>query len=105
MRRADEIFSANRNRVIKRSVVGKTLKSTGLTMYNDTSKTITESVRFVLIKMSSRNGGNGAIIASTMPSTAKGTAMSTRRAKRKLDGRAAFKLDAIGCGVTVGRFE
>src|SRR5438552_19088358 len=94
IRRAEEMLSASRNRVIKRRVVGNTLQSTGLTMYKPTSSTITESVMLVLINISSRNGGNGMIIASTIPSTASGTEISDRFRDRSADGRALVPLAA-----------
>ena len=104
IRRAEEMLSASRNRVIKRRVVGNTLKSTGLTMYKPTSSTITESVMLVLINISSRNGGNGMIIASTIPSTASGTEISDRFRDRSADGRALVPLAAGTRACTAGRF-
>src|SRR5262249_22640961 len=76
MRRDDEMLSARRNRVSRRREVGKTLNSTGLTIYIETSSTITEMVIFALMRMSRRNDGMGAIMASTMPSTERGTLSS-----------------------------
>src|SRR5579885_1273691 len=76
MRRDEEMFSASRHRVINRSVVGNTLNSTGRVIYIETRSTTTDSVILALISTSSRNDGIGAIMASTIPSTARGTAKS-----------------------------
>src|SRR5579883_297604 len=77
------MFRANRNRVSNRSEVGKTLNSTGRAMCIDTRSTITETVMFALIRMSSRKLGIGMIIAKTIPKTARGTPKSERPAKRE----------------------
>ncbi len=53
--------------------MGKTLNSTGLVMYSDTSSTTTDMVMLVLISRSSSNDGSGVTIASTMARTATGT--------------------------------
>src|SRR5208283_3407968 len=74
--REDEMFRERRNRVIKSSVVGKTLKSAAFVMYIDDSSTMTEKVMLAEISMSRRIDGRGMIIASTMPSTASGMASS-----------------------------
>src|SRR5271168_2848865 len=92
MRRAEEIFRARRNKVINSSVVGKTLNSTGLVMCRDTRSTIRDIVILAEMRRSRRNGGSGVIIASTMPSTAIGTANSrqfTAVAEAGAAGRAA----------------
>ena len=47
-------------------------------MYIETSRTITETVMFALINMSSRKLGSGMIMAITMPSTASGTLSSAK---------------------------
>src|SRR5271170_3124001 len=85
MRREEEIFRASRNSVSSNREVGKTLNSTGLVMYSETIRTITETVIFALIRISKRNDGNGAIITITMPSTARGTLRSLRFPNRSLD--------------------
>src|SRR5690242_12235603 len=76
MSRADEMFRARRNNVINNKVVGKTLNSTGFVMYIATRRTITDMVILALMRMSSRNGGSGMIIARTMASTAIGMVSS-----------------------------
>ena len=70
------MFSASRNSVSSSSVVGNTLNSTGRVMYIATSSTMTDNMMFGAISTSRSNAGSGAIIASTMPSTPIGTAMS-----------------------------
>src|SRR5581483_10752338 len=92
MRRAELTFSARRNRVSSKSVVGKTLKSTGLMMYIVTIKTITDIAISKAIRTSSRNGGMGVISATTIASTAIGTPSSPSfgkpRPRQPLEGRA-----------------
>src|SRR5271165_7530402 len=74
--RDDEMFSESRNRVIRSSVVGKTLKSAAFVMYIEDSSTMTENVMLAEISTSRRIDGSGMIMASTMPSTASGMASS-----------------------------
>jgi hypothetical protein len=84
MRRVEEMFSARRNSVSSSSAVGNTLNSTGLRIYIETSRTMTETVIVALIRMSSRNGGMGMTIARTMPRTARGMLNSAGFPKRGL---------------------
>src|SRR5579862_8495471 len=105
------MFKARRNSVSNSSDVGKTLNSTGRVMYIETSSRITEIVMFALMRISSRNEGIGAIIAKTMPKTAKGTLKSAIFPNRDadLDGFAVFALTAglevppRECGAGPGR--
>src|SRR5439155_4630805 len=82
MSREEEILSARRNSVSSRSAVGKTLNSTGLVIYIETNRTMTDTVMFALIRMSSRNDGSGRIMERTMASTASGTPNSAEVPKR-----------------------
>src|SRR6266851_5132257 len=76
IKRVEEILSARRKSVSSKRVVGKTLNSTGLVIYIETSSTITEMVMLALISTSSKKAGMGAIIAKTIPKTASGTVRS-----------------------------
>ena len=70
------MFRASRNIVSKSSVVGNTLKSTAFRMYTETSSTITESVMSTTIRKSSSIDGMGMMSATTIATTARGTAIS-----------------------------
>src|SRR5262249_22481091 len=72
----EEMFSASRYSVNKSKVVGKTLKSTALRMYTETSSTITDRVMSTTIRKSSSIGGMGMMSATTIATTAIGTAIS-----------------------------
>ena len=61
-------------------MVGKTLNSTGRTIYMETSSTRTDSVILALISRSSKMAGNGRIMAITMASTIIGTPISAQGA-------------------------
>src|SRR5579872_1769421 len=74
--RDEETFNARRNSVSSSSIVGKTLNSTGRVMYIDTIITITDIMMSVTIRTSSMMLGMGVIRATTMASTASGTASS-----------------------------
>src|SRR5689334_15033869 len=74
--REEEIFKARRNKVNNSSMVGNTLNSTGRVMYIETIITITDIIRSVTIRKSSRKLGKGVISAITIASTANGTANS-----------------------------
>ena len=64
-------------------------------MYIETSSTMTDSVMLAEISTSSRNGGIGVIIASTMASTAIGTPRSPSAVQTRL--QAAWVLaDRVG---------
>ena len=94
-------FSTRRRKnVSSRSVVGKTLNSTGLVIYIETSSTTTEIVMLELISMSSRNAGSGMIMASTTPRTAKGTLSSA-----KVPMPPAKRLGEAATGLRFGPFE
>ncbi len=60
-------FRARRNKVMKRSRVGKPLKSAGLRKYRMTSKVSSESAMLVARRQSSRTGGTGRISKRTVP--------------------------------------
>src|SRR5579862_1133535 len=83
------MLSDRRNSVSSNREVGKTLNSTGLVMYIETSSTITEIVMLALISKSSRKGGSGMIIARTMPKTASGMLNSERFPNRDASAGAA----------------
>jgi hypothetical protein len=70
------MFRARRNSVISNRVVGNMLNSTARRIYSETRSTITENMMLIEINTSSRKGGTGAIMISTMPRTATGTPMS-----------------------------
>ena len=70
------MLSARRNKVSSRSVVGKTLNSTGLRIYMATIITTTDIMMSVTMRTSSMNPGSGVISAITMPRTAMGTPSS-----------------------------
>ena len=78
--RDEETFSARRNSVSSSSVVGNELNSTGFTKYSETIRTITDIMMSAAISRSSRNAGSGVISATTIASTASGTAISLRAA-------------------------
>src|SRR5579871_4563061 len=103
MSREDDMFRARRNNVNSSSVVGKMLNSTGLVMYIETSSTITETVMLALISRSNKNDGIGMIIASTMPRTAKGTAISPRFPNRDFsEGDAPAAFEGVFAGAARG---
>jgi hypothetical protein len=73
IRRAELTFRDSRKRVSNKSVVGKTLKSTGRRICIATISTITDIMMSITIRMSRMNEGRGVINATTMASTAMGT--------------------------------
>ena len=77
--RDEEMFSASRNSVSSSSVVGNEVNSTGRTRYSETISTVTDIRMSVTISRSSTKPGSGVIRATTMPSTASGTAISAER--------------------------
>src|SRR6266542_721442 len=81
MRRVEEMFKDSRNSVSSSKVDGNTLKSTGRRIYIATIVTTTDTITSVTIRMSSTNGGRGVINATTMASTAIGTARSRSTAR------------------------
>src|ERR1043166_1668836 len=76
IRRDDEMLSARRKSVNRSSVVGNEVNSTGRTRYSETMSTVTDTRRSITISRSSTKPGSGVISATTMPSTASGTAIS-----------------------------
>ena len=76
IRREEEIFSASRYSVSNSSVVGKTLKSTAFRIYTETIITITDSMMSTTIRKSSSIDGMGMMSATTIATTAIGTAIS-----------------------------
>ena len=89
IKRVAEMFRARRNSVSSRSVVGKTLNSTGFRMYMETIITTTDIMMSVTIRMSSMKPGTGVISAITMPSTAIGTPNSFQLVNRSFHGAGA----------------
>ena len=75
------MFSDSRNSVNNRSVVGKTLNSTGRRMYIATIITTTDIMMSVTMRRSRAKGGSGVMRAMTIPSTASGTPTSRQVAR------------------------
>ena len=73
--RDEEMFRASRNSVSSSRVVGNDVNSTGRIRYSETISTITDIRMSVTISRSSTKPGSGVISATTMPSTASGTAI------------------------------
>src|ERR1039458_7426914 len=81
--RADDTFSARRNRVSRRRTVGNTLNSTGRPIYMATIITTTDIMRSSTIKKSNINLGSGVMRAITISSTTMGTPSSLTLDKRR----------------------
>src|ERR1035438_3355677 len=95
--RADDTFSARRNRVSRRRTVGNTLNSTGRPIYMATIITTTDIMRSSTIKKSNTNRGSGVMRAITISSTTMGTPSSLTLDKR----RAASGFAGAGAGAEV----
>jgi len=77
MRRLEARFSDSRNRVSRRSRLGKTENCAGRRTCIADSSTSTEAVMLAASRISSRNDGSGTSITKTNPIAATGTAHST----------------------------
>ncbi len=72
MTRVDATFSARRNSVATSRTVGKMAKSSGLTVYTETSRTISPSAMLKVNTRSSTSGGSGSTIMASIITSSKG---------------------------------
>jgi len=95
IRRAEEMSAPGGTWSAGAALVGNTLKSTAFRIYTETSSTMTESVISTTIRKSSSIDGMGMMSATTIATTAIGTASrSTRWVNRQ---RQKFGLGCYGC--------